>query len=328
MALDQALRARIQALIEGDPVVLFMKGNRAQPRCGFSATVVQILDGLLPTYRTVDVLGDADIRDGIKELSEWPTIPQLYVKGEFLGGCDTTKEMFASGELQTMLAAVGDAPSSGTSSAPASTTAPESATPPVVRVTLTPAAAQALASARAAESGERQFLRLGVNGRFKHQLSFGPRLAGDSQCESEGITILVDQASAPRADGVQIDFVQAPQAGFKIVNPNEPVQVGQLNVAELKAKLDAGEAIQLFDVRTPAERDQAKIAGARHLDDEARAFLEGLDKQTPLYFHCHHGGRSQAAAEHYLQKGHRSVFNIVGGIDAWARDVDTTVPRY
>src|SRR5690606_6517063 len=99
MSLDESVKSEITGLITSHDVVLFMKGNRRQPQCGFSATVVGILDGLLPDYRTVDVLSAPHIREGIKIFSSWPTIPQLYVKGEFVGGCDIVQEMFASGEL-------------------------------------------------------------------------------------------------------------------------------------------------------------------------------------------------------------------------------------
>lgn len=103
MALDQAMRQRIESIIASDEVVLFMKGNRNFPQCGFSATVVQILDSLVPNYTTVNVLADPEVRQGIKDFSDWPTIPQLYVRGEFIGGSDIMTEMYQSGELQTLL---------------------------------------------------------------------------------------------------------------------------------------------------------------------------------------------------------------------------------
>jgi len=80
-----------------------MKGNRRQPQCGFSATVVGILDDLVPDYTTVDVLSNPAIRDGIKAYSSWPTIPQLYVGGEFVGGCDIVRELYGTGELHEKL---------------------------------------------------------------------------------------------------------------------------------------------------------------------------------------------------------------------------------
>ena len=94
----------IQAEITENPVMLYMKGTAMFPQCGFSARVVQILNHLEVPFKTANVLEDADLRDGIKGFSNWPTIPQLYVKGEFVGGCDIVTEMFQSGELATMLA--------------------------------------------------------------------------------------------------------------------------------------------------------------------------------------------------------------------------------
>lgn len=94
---------RIQAEITTNPVMLYMKGTAMFPQCGFSARVVQILTHMGVPFTTANVLEDAELRDGIKQFSNWPTIPQLYVKGEFLGGCDIITEMFQSGELTTAL---------------------------------------------------------------------------------------------------------------------------------------------------------------------------------------------------------------------------------
>ena len=109
MSLDEGTRAKIDRIIRENEVVLFMKGTRRMPQCGFSATLVQILDDLLPAYETVDVLSDPALRDGIKAFSEWPTIPQLYVRGEFVGGCDIVREMHARGELAPLLRAAAGA---------------------------------------------------------------------------------------------------------------------------------------------------------------------------------------------------------------------------
>lgn len=99
--------ARIQQDIADNDVVLFMKGNAQFPQCGFSATVAKILMHLGVDFKSVNVLTDAEIRQGIKEFSDWPTIPQLYVKGEFVGGCDIVREMFETGELKSFLAEKG-----------------------------------------------------------------------------------------------------------------------------------------------------------------------------------------------------------------------------
>ena len=94
---------RIDALVKANDVVLFMKGSTLFPQCGFSSRAVAILDHLGVPFETVDVLQDGEIRQGIKEYSDWPTIPQLYVKGEFVGGSDIMMEMFESGELQQLV---------------------------------------------------------------------------------------------------------------------------------------------------------------------------------------------------------------------------------
>ena len=101
--LDDTLRQRIDQEVGSNDVVLFMKGTPVFPQCGFSAVVVQVLSHLGVKFKGVNVLEDPAIREGIKEYSYWPTIPQLYVKGEFVGGCDIIREMFESGELTEML---------------------------------------------------------------------------------------------------------------------------------------------------------------------------------------------------------------------------------
>ncbi|HSE78279.1 MAG TPA: Grx4 family monothiol glutaredoxin [Alphaproteobacteria bacterium] len=100
---DQTVIDRIKQDIVSNDVVLYMKGSPVFPQCGFSAAVVQVLTHLGVKFKGIDVLQDPAIRQGIKEFSSWPTIPQLYVKGEFVGGCDIIREMFETGELQEML---------------------------------------------------------------------------------------------------------------------------------------------------------------------------------------------------------------------------------
>jgi monothiol glutaredoxin len=101
--MDSQIQQRIEGLIASSPVVVFMKGNKLMPQCGFSNNVVQILHALGVPFETFDVLSDMEIRQGIKEFSDWPTIPQVYVKGEFLGGSDILIEMYNSGELREKL---------------------------------------------------------------------------------------------------------------------------------------------------------------------------------------------------------------------------------
>ena len=102
--MDPELKQKIQGMIDSERVVLFMKGNKMFPQCGFSARVVQILKETGTTFKDVNVLTDPTVRDGIKQYSDWPTIPQLYVAGQFIGGCDIVTDLFEKGELQTLLA--------------------------------------------------------------------------------------------------------------------------------------------------------------------------------------------------------------------------------
>ena len=101
--MDTQTKERIQTLIQSSPIFVFMKGTKLMPQCGFSNNVVQILNALGMNFETFDVLSDMEIRQGIKDFSEWPTIPQVYVKGEFMGGSDILIEMYNNGELKEKL---------------------------------------------------------------------------------------------------------------------------------------------------------------------------------------------------------------------------------
>jgi monothiol glutaredoxin len=303
------VRARIETLVATFPVVLFMKGSRQSPQCGFSAQVVRILDELVTSYETVDVLADPSVRDGIKEFSNWPTIPQLYVRGQFVGGCDIVKEMHACGELQKLFGA-------------------DDALAVAPRITLSPRAAQEIRNAASgAESGEK--LRIDVSPSFEHELYFDTQRESDFVIECGEISIVVARTAACRVDGVRIDFSETPHsAGFKIDNPNEPPRVRPLTAKELHARFEAGEPTYLFDVRPEVERKIAKIERALPLDAAGVEALEKLPKDAPLVFQCHHGVRSRAAADEAIRRGFLRVYNFEGGIDAWSQDVDPTVPRY
>lgn len=312
--MDEATREKLEKEIQTEEVVLFMKGNRSAPRCGFSATVIEILDELVESYHTVDVLSDGAVRDGIKKFSDWPTIPQLYIKGEFVGGCDLVKEMYESGELEESLGV-------------------DPATVATPAIQLTEAATKALANAlteAVAESGEQSLgVRIGISSNFQHELSLGEPQARDISLSVGELTFALDRASARRADGLSIDYVQSDDGpAFKLENPNEPPSVQSLSVEELADLLKENAAIELFDVRSQQERDSASIAGSRLLDREAQDHIMALDKSTPLYFHCHHGQRSRQAAAFFLSHGFESVFNVEGGIHAWSLKVDSSVPTY
>ncbi|MBK7774192.1 MAG: Grx4 family monothiol glutaredoxin [Sandaracinaceae bacterium] len=299
----------LRKLVQDNEVVLFMKGTRSAPQCGFSATVIAILDDFLDDYATVNVLADPDVRAGIKEFSSWPTIPQLYVKGEFIGGCDIVKELNASGELAGVLGR-----------------RPAEVAPPEVAVT-----EAAVTALREFHDGPGPLsVRIQISGRFEYGMDFDDEKPGDLVVTGPGLQLLFDRASAKRADGMVIDFVKGPngEGGFKMDNPNEPAKVRQVPPQVVASWQAEGKSFEFFDVRTPAERETAAIAGTQLLDDAGRALLEKLEKDTVLVFHCHHGMRSQAAAEHCLRLGFTQVYNVAGGIAAWSRDVDPSIPQY
>ena len=308
MTLAPELRTRIETTLNAHPVVLFMKGTRAQPQCGFSATVVGILDGLLDEYHTVDVLADQAIREGVKLFSEWPTIPQLYIDGEFVGGCDLVQQLYASGDLHRSLGQE-----------------PEVVEPPALNIS--EAAATAI---RAVQAGRPELsVHLKIDKAWNHQFNLAPAKGHEIRATDNGIEILLDPASAKRAAGLRLDMVDTDDGpGFVIDNPNAPAPVQQMTVQELKALRDAGEPVHLFDVREQAEREVACIEGAELLDEAAVARIDTLPRDALLVFHCHSGVRSQAAAEYFRGQGYTRVYNLAGGIDAWSRDIDPNVPRY
>jgi monothiol glutaredoxin len=304
----EPLRERLQSLVDDNKVLLFMKGSRSMPQCGFSAQVVQILDEYLPEYETVNVLAEPEVRQGVKEFSDWPTIPQLYVDGEFVGGCDIVRDMHTSGELTNVL---------GTK--PIEIETPE--------VTITDDAKKAFEGAQ--DEQEYPHLRFEIGPGFQYALSFGPELEGDIVVESNGYMLRMDRATARKAGGTKIDFVDGPGgAGFRIDNPNEPPSVKHMSVKELKAKLDAGEELHLFDVRPAQEREIAKIEQSIMLDAEGEKILEGLPKDAQIVLQCRSGRRSMMVAQHWLAQGYTNLHNLDGGVLAWADEIDPSVQKY
>ena len=308
MSLDPALRARIESLLQDNRVVLFMKGVPAAPQCGFSAKAVAALDALGVDYAHVNVLADGEIREGIKVYGDWPTIPQLYIDGELVGGSDIIAQMVNSGELHAALGLP----------------APDR-TPPAI--TITPAALAMIRQAIADAGGE-VALQVDVDRNFRTRLNLVPADAEAVAAEVEGVRVQFDLAGARRAEGLRIDFADDVRGkGLVIENPNAPPPVVESTPAEVDAKVRAGE-MTLVDVRPPEERAIASVGVPFETFDQGRAALEALPRDTPIAFLCHAGGRSGRAAEEFRQLGFRNVHNVAGGITAWADTVDGSIPRY
>jgi monothiol glutaredoxin len=308
MSMDTRTREIIEDVLKSNRVVLFMKGHRLQPQCGFSAKTVSALDMLLPEYLDINVLEHPEIREGIKAYGNWPTIPQLYVDGELVGGSDIVLEMFASGELAQVLGVE-----------------PPRSTTPGIDI----AEKAAAVMTEALQQREGMAIHLRIDAGWQHTLSLAPPAGGELCVPVSGLDLHADPWTASRADGLRITVEETLQGTrFRFDNPNAPPPVQQMSVRDLRAKLDAGEALELIDVRGPDERAIASIAGARPWDEAADRHLQTLPKDSMIVLHCHKGGRSQQAAEYLRRKGFTNVHNLAGGIDAWSVEVDPQVPRY
>ena len=308
MSLDPALQARIRSVLDANRVVLFMKGSPRAPQCGFSAKAVGALADTGVEYGHVDVLSDPEIREGIKVYGQWPTIPQLYIGGELVGGSDIIEQMANSGELHAALGVP-----------------PPDRTPP--SITIAPEAARMLKES-IANAGEGHALQLAIDANFNARLQLAPIDPNAISTEVEGIRAQFDLASARRAEGLRIEWVDDVRGrGLFIDNPNAPPKVQSMSPDEAARRAAAGDLL-LVDVRPADERALAPApVPHRTLDDGGLAVLEKLPPDTAIAFLCHHGNRSAQAGEHFRQRGFRDIHNVVGGIEAWA-DIDPNVPRY
>jgi monothiol glutaredoxin len=307
MAMNDAVKSRIEDYVKGNKVVLFMKGTPQQPQCGFSAKTVAVLDSVVPDYVAVNVLDDSDIREGIKVYGNWPTIPQLYINGELVGGCDIILNMLNSGELHQCLGL--EEPDR---------TAPE--------ITVTAAASEKILESMQGHEGIA--LHFQVDANWDAQFNLAPPQGNEIASESNGIRILMDIATAQRARGAVIDWASTMQGeGLAIDLPLAPAPVKQMTVLELAGKLEAGEVI-LVDVRGADDRSRAQIEGSLVLDRETIEKIESMPRDTGIAFICHHGNSSMGAAEYFRKQGFTEVSNVAGGIHAWSMEVDSSVPSY
>lgn len=302
MPLDSETRGIIDSLLQDNRIVLFMKGTPQQPQCGFSAKTISTLDMLVPNYATVNVLEHPTIREGIKEYANWPTIPQLYVEGELIGGCDIIADMLQSGELSEALGIETPA-----------------ATEPTIHVG--ESGLEVMKNAIESQAGAA--LHLQISAGWLHTLSLAQPSDGAITASVGDLVIHLDPWSAGRADGLRIELQEGlTGTSFSFDNPNAPPPVNQMSVQELKAKLDDGGASYLIDVRSPEEIEQAIIPGSTVWSPETMQMLESLPKDAELIFYCHTGGRSQALADQCRRQGYTKVSNLSGGIKAWSDEID------
>lgn len=308
MSLDPAVQARIESLLRSQRVMLFMKGAPGAPQCGFSARAIGALEALGVGYGHVDVLADPEIREGIKIHGQWPTIPQLYVDGELIGGSDIVEQMLRSGELHRTLGLP----------------APDR-TPPAIAIA--PAALQVLRDALG-NAGDGYAVGVDIDARFNTKLQLVPVEADAVTVDVDGVPVQFDAMQVRRADGLRIDWADdARGRGLIVENPNAPPAIAESAPGDVAARVRAGSLV-LVDVR-PAEERALATAPVPHrsFDGAGLPEIEALPRDTALAFLCHHGLRSRQAADHFRGLGFREVHNVAGGIDAWA-DVDASIARY
>jgi len=195
------------------------------------------------------------------------------------------------------------------------------------KIELSPAAAEALRSAGA--GGPEGDVHLDIRPGGEHDLFLAPGEPDEVRTESQGLAIWVRKELVTRADGIRIDYAATGAAeGFRIDDPSAPAEIVDIGPAELKKMLDAGGPLELLDVRTTAEIEVARIDGSRQLQPDLLDELAERGLDTPIVLYCHHGPRSRMAAMRLTQMGFKRVYNLAGGIDAWALHVDPNVPRY
>lgn len=300
MSLNDSVKAKIDTYVNGNKIVLFMKGTPQQPQCGFSAKTIAALDSLLLDYASVNVLDDPEVREGIKAYGNWPTIPQLYIDGELVGGCDIVLNMLNSGELHECL----------------NLEAPDR-TPP--EITITTLAADQIKQSMQGHEGISLHFQIDAN--WKTNFNLAPAEGNEISSESNGINILMDLATAQRARGAVIDWVSSIEGeGLAIDLPQAPPPVKQMTVQDLAKKLEKGN-ITLVDIRGDDERAKSFIAGAEVLTKEMMDKLEQMPKDTEIAFLCQQGNSSQGAAEYFRKKGFTEISNVVGGIKAWSEEI-------
>lgn len=300
MTLDPATRDRIQQIVDSHRVVLFMKGTPEMPQCGFSARTAGALNSLLEgDYATFNVLEDDAVREGIKEFGNWPTIPQLYVNGELIGGCDIVSEMYNAGELHELFGL--EKPDR---------------TPPEIEITAR--AAEKIREFMAAYPG--QYLHFTIGADWDAQFQLGPKQGNEIEAESAGITVLMDLNSAQRAKGARVEWVETVEGeGLKLDLPGAPPPVREIEPADLQQRMNAGERIVVVDTRPEQDRAVQPLEFARGLDKDLMAELNDADRNLPLVFVCARGASSRDVAEHYRRQGFTQVYNLKGGVEGLGR---------
>ncbi len=279
---------QVDDAIASDDVVVFMKGTREAPHCGFSAQMVEILNHLLPNYSTFDVRDDVELRRVVKERSGWPTFPQLYVRGEFIGGSDIVKELFVSGDLAGRLGV-----------APAELPSPE--------LHFSQRALEQLVRLAAGQP-----VRIELDARGDSHLSVSQRQSSDIELSVGDIVVVMDVLTATRADGLRVDYLPEP-GGFIVSH----AKVTPITAARFTEMLAMQEPLLVVDCRTLAEYSTGSVPGAEHLNQALLEHLAGANEERTVVFVCRNGSRSSNVAEHFAVLNGTPARYLEGGLERW-----------
>ncbi|MBL4773018.1 MAG: Grx4 family monothiol glutaredoxin [Alcanivoracaceae bacterium] len=296
--MNEQTKQEIENLVKNNTCVLFMKGNPKHPQCGFSSNTVNILHELLgDDFAYCNILENQNIREGIKEYGNWPTIPQLYVNKELVGGNDIVTEMYNTGELQTMLGL----PQPQKQSA---------------EITITEVALENIK--KGIKDIGSNVLMLSIDSQFNTRFSIEEPKGYETVSKIGEINIYMDIGTVKRANGIEIDWVEDLQgAGLVINNPNQPKEINQISKKELINGIEKGQFKNIYDVRSEQQFLEQSIPGSKRLDKQSMDEIESLDKDTPLVIVCAVGNTSQGACNFYRKKGFNNVNNLVGGVSNW-----------
>ena len=253
--MNEQIKQTIEDLLSENTCVLFMKGNPQQPQCGFSSNTVNIVKELVGNeFAYCNVLENQEIREGIKEYGNWPTIPQLYINKELVGGNDIITEMFNTGELQTLLGL----PQPVRSSA---------------NITISELARKNILSGL--DNIGSHVLMLSIDSQFNTRFSIEKPKGYEIISEIGEIKIHMDIGTAKLANGIEIDWVEDLQgAGLVIKNPNEPKAVKQMSKEELEQGIKQGLNTHIYDVRSDQQFTQQSIPESKRLDKENMQIIE------------------------------------------------------
>ncbi len=310
MLLNIKIKEKIINYINREKIALFIKGTPQEPQCGFSAKIIEILDFFVSDYVSINVLEDEQVRNGIKEYSNWPTIPQLYVDQKFIGGSDVVSQMYDNGELLELF------------------NIKKISKNFIFNIKITNDAKNKFINFLQ-NNNKISYFRLTINAKFEHKLSISILKQNDVISKNNDISLILDPVSATRVNNIIIDYKQIGfKEGFKIINPNKPPKIKQINALELKRKIDNKDKLMVFDVRTKEEWDIVHIKNTYFFRDFSSEQKNKLNKHKMIVFLCHHGMRSQRIAESFRMNGFTNVYNLIGGIDEWSRNIDTTLVRY